>query len=67
MSKKKKKSDLEVLRNLGAIAEELKNSPASTEFWIELDKEMDKLHEEQERFNKSIQMSYEKFHQPFTI
>ena len=60
-------NNLEVLRNLSEILEELKNSPTSDAYWIEEQKDMDKREDEIEKFNKSIQMSYEKYHTPFTI
>jgi len=58
---------LDALRNFGNIAEELRNNPPSAEFWEELDRYSDKLHKKQEKERKSYKMSYEKFHQPFTI
>lgn len=60
-------NNLEILRNIGDIIEELKNSTTSQEYWIEEQKLMDKRDEENIKFNKSIQMSYEKYHEPFTI
>jgi len=60
-------SHLDVLRNFGKLAEELKNKPLSADYWEKEAKMLDKLHKKQEAFNKSIQMSYEKYHQPFTI
>jgi len=63
----KKKTNLEVLRNLGDIVQELKDNPPSAEYWIEEQKAMDKRDEENHKFNESIKMSYEKYHTPFTI
>ena len=62
-----KKSTLEMLKDFGSIAEELRNNPPSLEYWIEEDKLMAKRAKENEKFAKSIQMSYEKYHTPFTI
>lgn len=67
MSKTSKTPNLDVLRNFGKLAEELKNKPCSAEFWEELDRYSDKLHKKQEKERKSYEMSYEKFHQPYTI
>ncbi len=61
------KSNLDILRNFGAIADELKNKPVSDDYWIKEQKMLDKLHEKQEKERKSYTMSYEKYHQPFTI
>jgi len=60
-------NNLEILRNMGKLAEELKKNPTPDSYWIEEAKMIDKLHRKQEAFNRSIQMSYEKYHQPFTI
>jgi len=60
-------NNLEILRNMGKLAEELENTTIPDSYWIEEAKMIDKLHEKQEKFNRSIQMSYEKYHQPYTI
>jgi len=60
-------NNLEILRNMGKLAEELENTVIPDSYWIEEAKMIDKLHEKQEKFNRSIQMSYEKYHQPYTI
>ncbi len=60
-------NNLEILKDFGKLAEELKNNPPSVEYWIEEEKWMAKRDEKNRKFNESIKMSYEKFHQPFTI
>ena len=60
-------SNLDVLRNFGAIAEELKNKHTPNEYWAKEAKFLDKRNEENEKFIKSIQMSQEKYHQRFDI
>jgi len=60
-------NNLEILRNMGELAKELENTPIPDSYWEKEAKMLDKLHRKQEAFNRSIQMSYEKFHEPFTI
>ena len=61
-------NNLYILRNIGYIVEQLKNSkPLPESYWIEEQKWMDKRNEENKKLNESIKMSYEKYHEPFTI
>ena len=64
---KSKTPNLDALRNFGALAEELKNTPTPMSYWIKEDKWLAKEDEKNRKFNESIKMSYEKFHQPYTI
>ena len=59
--------NLDILRNFGSIAQELKNTPTSSDYWEKEEKWLSKEIEKQEKFNKSISMSEEKYHQRFTI
>ena len=61
------KTNLEILRDFGAIAEELKNRKVSHEYWEKEEKLLAELAEKHEEERKAIEMSYEKFIQPFTI
>ena len=67
MSKKSKTPNLDILRSFGKLAEELRNTPTPMSYWIEEEKWMQKRMKKNREFNKSIEMSYEKFHQPYTI
>jgi len=60
-------SNLDILRNIGDVAEELKNKRTSDAYWLEEEKWLSKRIEENEKFKKSITMSYETYKRRFTI
>ena len=59
-------STKELLEGLGRAIEETKDKLIPDEYWEKEQQFVDKLHEEQEAFYRSIQMTPEKWHQRFT-
>lgn len=61
------KNNLEILKNFGAIAEELKSNPTPDAYWIQEEKESRQRMEQNKKLQQSISMSNKKFHQPFSL
>ena len=63
----KKKLDISLLAGLKDVAKELRNKPLSKEYYEAEAKLIAEREKEYERQTKSLKMSYEKLHTPFTI
>lgn len=50
-----------------SISEKLKDAKVSPEFWIKERENIRKANEETRKWKESMKMSFEKFHQEFTI
>ena len=61
------KSNLDILRDFGAIADELKNKRMSPEYWEKESKLINEMIERADKERRMIQMSPEKFRKPFDL
>ncbi len=62
-----KSKNIDILRNFGAIAEELRDIPTPEKYWINEENELSERIEKNNKFNQSISMSNEKFHKCFSL
>jgi hypothetical protein len=61
------KSKLDLLKELSKVAEKIKNMKPKSGYWEKEKKILDEMDKKNKKLSDSTVMTYEKFHQEFTI
>lgn len=64
---RKKKTNLDLLREMGNLSEEIRDIPVDDSYWEAEKKINERSIKEEEDFKRRHTMSYEEYHKPFTI